>query len=148
MNFAIVLAAGTGSRFGKAVLKQRARLAGKAVYEHTLERLQSIAALAGILVVTNEDLPERAPSDEEPAVPRNESEPHPSGSRSPEQWKAQIAAQNPIGRVLEPSDVTPLVLLLASPLSAATDLSNVFTPIQVNCSMRHSSTSLRMRESP
>ena len=30
----------------------------------------------------------------------------------------QIAAQMPIGRVLEPSDVTPLVLLLASPLSA------------------------------
>src|SRR2546421_4324464 len=32
----------------------------------------------------------------------------------------QIAAQMPIGRMLEPSDVTPLVLLLASPLSAAT----------------------------
>ena len=34
--------------------------------------------------------------------------------------EAQIAAQFPIGRVLEASDVTPLVLLLASPLSAAT----------------------------
>jgi len=34
--------------------------------------------------------------------------------------EAQIAAQNPIGRVLEPGDVTPLVLLLASSLSAAT----------------------------
>jgi 2-C-methyl-D-erythritol 4-phosphate cytidylyltransferase len=56
MNFAILLAAGTGSRFGKAVLKQRARLAGKAVYEHTLERLQSFSSLAGILVVTNADL--------------------------------------------------------------------------------------------
>ena len=32
--------------------------------------------------------------------------------------ECQIAAQMPIGRVLEPSDVTPLVLLLASPLSA------------------------------
>jgi NAD(P)-dependent dehydrogenase (short-subunit alcohol dehydrogenase family) len=32
----------------------------------------------------------------------------------------QIAAQMPIGRMLEPSDVTPLVLLLASPLSAGT----------------------------
>ena len=31
--------------------------------------------------------------------------------------EAQIALQNPIGRVLEPGDVTPLVLLLASPLS-------------------------------
>jgi 3-oxoacyl-[acyl-carrier protein] reductase len=28
--------------------------------------------------------------------------------------------QNPIGRVLEPGDVTPLVLLLASPLSGGT----------------------------
>ena len=34
--------------------------------------------------------------------------------------EAQIASQIPIGRILEPSDVTPLVLLLASPLSAAT----------------------------
>ncbi len=34
--------------------------------------------------------------------------------------EAQIAAQIPIGRILEPSDVTPLVLLLASPLSGAT----------------------------
>jgi 3-oxoacyl-[acyl-carrier protein] reductase len=33
---------------------------------------------------------------------------------------AQMAAQIPIGRNLEISDVTPLVLLLASPLSAAT----------------------------
>jgi NAD(P)-dependent dehydrogenase (short-subunit alcohol dehydrogenase family) len=32
----------------------------------------------------------------------------------------QIAAQMPIGRTLDPSDVTPLVLLLASPLSAGT----------------------------
>ena len=32
----------------------------------------------------------------------------------------QIASQMPIGRVLEPDDVIPLVLLLASPLSAAT----------------------------
>lgn len=61
MNFAILLAAGSGSRFGKAVLKQRARLAGKAVYEHTLERLQNIAAISGILIVINEDmLSERA----------------------------------------------------------------------------------------
>jgi NAD(P)-dependent dehydrogenase (short-subunit alcohol dehydrogenase family) len=34
--------------------------------------------------------------------------------------EAQMAAQIPIGRNLEISDVTPLVLLLASPLSAAT----------------------------
>jgi 2-C-methyl-D-erythritol 4-phosphate cytidylyltransferase len=61
MNFAILLAAGIGSRFGKAVLKQRARLAGRPVFEHTLERLQGFDAIAGILVVTNEDmLAERA----------------------------------------------------------------------------------------
>jgi len=34
--------------------------------------------------------------------------------------EAQIALQNPIRRVLEPDDVTPLVLLLASPLSGGT----------------------------
>ena len=34
--------------------------------------------------------------------------------------EARMAAQNPIGRTLEISDVTPLVLLLGSPLSAAT----------------------------
>jgi NAD(P)-dependent dehydrogenase (short-subunit alcohol dehydrogenase family) len=39
---------------------------------------------------------------------------------SEKEAEAQIAALNPIGRVLEPADVTPLVLLLASPLSAAT----------------------------
>jgi 3-oxoacyl-[acyl-carrier protein] reductase len=32
----------------------------------------------------------------------------------------QMAARIPIGRILEPGDVTPLVLLLASPLSGAT----------------------------
>jgi NAD(P)-dependent dehydrogenase (short-subunit alcohol dehydrogenase family) len=32
----------------------------------------------------------------------------------------QMALLNPIGRVIEPADVTPLVLLLASPLSGAT----------------------------
>jgi 2-C-methyl-D-erythritol 4-phosphate cytidylyltransferase len=56
MNFAILLAAGIGSRFGKAILKQRARLAGRAVYEHTLERLHSFASIAGILVLFNEDM--------------------------------------------------------------------------------------------
>jgi len=61
MNFAILLAAGVGSRFGKAVLKQRARLAGRAVYEHTLARLQSFESIAGILIIFNEDmLAERA----------------------------------------------------------------------------------------
>lgn len=34
--------------------------------------------------------------------------------------EALMAAQIPIGRILEPSDITPLVLLLASPLSGAT----------------------------
>ena len=56
MNFAILLAAGIGSRFGKAVLKQRARLAGRAVYEHTLERLQSFDSISGILLIFNEDM--------------------------------------------------------------------------------------------
>ncbi len=61
MNFALLLAAGIGSRFGKAVLKQRARLAGRAVYEHTLERLQNCESIFGVLLLTNEDLlPDRA----------------------------------------------------------------------------------------
>jgi 3-oxoacyl-[acyl-carrier protein] reductase len=41
------------------------------------------------------------------------------GATEPEA-EAQIASQIPIGRVLEPSDVTPLVLLLGSPLSSCT----------------------------
>jgi ribitol-5-phosphate 2-dehydrogenase (NADP+) / D-ribitol-5-phosphate cytidylyltransferase len=61
MNFALLLAAGFGSRFGNAVLKQRARLAGRAVYEHTLERLENCESIFGILLLTNEDLlPDRA----------------------------------------------------------------------------------------
>jgi 2-C-methyl-D-erythritol 4-phosphate cytidylyltransferase len=56
VNFALLLAAGFGSRFGKAVLKQKARLAGRAVYEHTLERLQNCKSIFGILLLVNEDL--------------------------------------------------------------------------------------------
>lgn len=56
MNFAIILAAGTGSRFGSTILKQKARLAGKPVYEHTLEKLQISPLISGILLVTNDDL--------------------------------------------------------------------------------------------
>jgi hypothetical protein len=46
-------------------------------------------------VISNEDLPEHAPdaSDGEASGQRNESEPHPSTSKSPEHWKAQIEAQ-------------------------------------------------------
>lgn len=36
------------------------------------------------------------------------------------QAEAQIAANYPIGRMVEPADIAPMVLLLASPLSAAT----------------------------
>ncbi len=56
MNFAILLAAGVGSRFGSALLKQRARLAGRPVYEHTLQRLQDCDSISGILLVFNEDM--------------------------------------------------------------------------------------------
>jgi 2-C-methyl-D-erythritol 4-phosphate cytidylyltransferase len=56
MNFVILLAAGIGSRFGKAVLKQRARLAGRPVYEHTLDRMQSFENISGILLISNEDM--------------------------------------------------------------------------------------------
>ena len=38
---------------------------------------------------------------------------------SPATIEAEIAAQVPLGRVVEPADIAPLVLLLASPLAAA-----------------------------
>ena len=38
---------------------------------------------------------------------------------SPATIEAEIAAQFPLGRVVEPADIAPLVLLLASPLAAA-----------------------------
>ena len=34
--------------------------------------------------------------------------------------EAELAAKSPIGRLLEPADIVPLVLLFASPLSAGT----------------------------
>jgi hypothetical protein len=45
-------------------------------------------------VISNEDLPEHPPDESDSAAgQRNESEPHPSPSKSPEHWKAQIEAQ-------------------------------------------------------
>ena len=40
--------------------------------------------------------------------------------RSEAEVEAELAAKSPIGRLLEPADIVPLVLLFASPLSAGT----------------------------
>ena len=44
-------------------------------------------------VITNEDLPQPTPSDAEPTGHKNESDPNPKASKSPEEWKALIEAQ-------------------------------------------------------
>jgi 2-C-methyl-D-erythritol 4-phosphate cytidylyltransferase len=51
--WAIVPAAGTGSRMGTAVPKQYAMLGSKKIIEHTLERLLEIPSLAGIVVAVS-----------------------------------------------------------------------------------------------
>lgn len=48
--WAVVPAAGVGKRMGAEVPKQYLQVLGKAVLEHTLERLLSVEALAGIAV--------------------------------------------------------------------------------------------------
>jgi len=51
--WALVPAAGIGSRMGAEIPKQYLRLHGKTILEHTLERLLQIPELAGVLVAIN-----------------------------------------------------------------------------------------------
>ena len=52
---AIIVAAGTGSRFNSSTPKQFVELAGKPVVEHTLERFQRAASIDGIVQVLAAD---------------------------------------------------------------------------------------------
>ena len=60
MNFAILLAAGQGVRFGATSPKQLVRLAGRPVFEHALEALELHAFIDGIVVVGSEGVLDRA----------------------------------------------------------------------------------------
>ena len=53
--FALVPAAGVGSRFGSQIPKQYTEIAGQAVLLHTLQRLLACDALAGVAVVLSPD---------------------------------------------------------------------------------------------
>ncbi len=54
MNTAIIVAAGSGSRFGSAIPKQFADLCGKPVIIHTLERFEFCEAIDKIVLVLSE----------------------------------------------------------------------------------------------
>ena len=55
MNTAIIVAAGSGSRFGGDIPKQFARLAGKPVIIHTLEKFEACPAVDEVVLVLSED---------------------------------------------------------------------------------------------
>lgn len=54
-NIAIILAGGTGQRFGSALPKQFLHLAGKTVIEHSIEAFEQCADIDEIAVVINSD---------------------------------------------------------------------------------------------
>lgn len=54
-NIAIILASGTGSRFGSKQPKQFVRLAGKSVIEYTIEAFEESNSIDEIIVVTKDD---------------------------------------------------------------------------------------------
>ncbi len=55
MKTAIIVAAGSGSRFGGDIPKQYRNLAGKPVIEHTLDKFEQCAAIDAIVLVLNRD---------------------------------------------------------------------------------------------
>ena len=54
-NIAVILASGTGSRFGSKVPKQFVKLAGKPVIQYTIEVFQSAPDIDEIIIVTCDD---------------------------------------------------------------------------------------------
>ncbi|EEU5661884.1 D-ribitol-5-phosphate cytidylyltransferase, partial [Escherichia coli] len=54
-NIAVILASGTGSRFGAKIPKQFVKLAGKPVIQYTLHAFQNAKKIDEIIVVTNEE---------------------------------------------------------------------------------------------
>lgn len=55
MNIAVVLASGSGSRFGSNLPKQFVRLGGKPVIQYTIEAFEKAECIDEILIVTRED---------------------------------------------------------------------------------------------
>jgi 2-C-methyl-D-erythritol 4-phosphate cytidylyltransferase len=51
-NYAIILAAGSGSRFKSVIPKQFIRISGKTITEHTIELFENIPEIDGIIVVS------------------------------------------------------------------------------------------------
>jgi 2-C-methyl-D-erythritol 4-phosphate cytidylyltransferase len=54
-NIAIILAAGSGVRFGSEMPKQFAKLAGRHVIEHTIDVFEKHPGVDGIIIVTKDD---------------------------------------------------------------------------------------------
>ena len=54
-NIAIILASGSGSRFGATLPKQFVRLAGKPVIQYTIEAFEAMAEINEIIIVTKEE---------------------------------------------------------------------------------------------
>lgn len=54
-NFAVILAAGTGTRFGGDVPKQFIKLAGRMIIEHTIDVFHNVQAIDEIIVVTRDE---------------------------------------------------------------------------------------------
>lgn len=54
-NYAIILAAGSGSRFGSSKPKQFIKIAGKTIFEHTLSTFQNSPIIDEIVVVISAD---------------------------------------------------------------------------------------------
>ncbi|NPA44730.1 MAG: 2-C-methyl-D-erythritol 4-phosphate cytidylyltransferase [Chlorobi bacterium] len=54
-NVAIILAGGSGTRFGYKLPKQFAKIAGKTIIEHTIETFQSAEKIEEIAIVINEN---------------------------------------------------------------------------------------------
>lgn len=55
MNVAVIVAAGTGTRFGGDVPKQFVEIAGRPLIAHTVRRFEDAESIQGIVLVTSED---------------------------------------------------------------------------------------------
>lgn len=55
MNFAIIVAAGSGTRFGSKIPKQFLEIGGKPLLIHTLEKFENCAAIDEIVVILSAD---------------------------------------------------------------------------------------------
>ncbi len=58
-NIAIILAGGKGSRFGRKLPKQFAKIAGKTILEHSLDAFQKCKSINEIVIVVHPDFTEK-----------------------------------------------------------------------------------------